>query len=140
MQINDEDESCPFCGWKPGRYIRFDAYLHRIKSEEKVPGTPDGEAKFKDRIYIRRLRLISQMKPKDRLMYLRVMKFLKMNRDKAFSAFELRQLFEEDIRLKRIEDTRGMTKVLRLMVKQGMVQAGRHFTDVYYAWKVSGEW
>ena len=119
--------TCPYCGWVPGRYARYNVYLNVLPVEKNVANV--GDVTFKDRINVGRMRKISQLRPKDREMYVRILDFLRKKKELAYSAYELRQLMIG------LPDTKGMTKVLRWMTSQGMLSVGMKYGDAYYCWK-----
>ena len=121
---SDDAKSCSYCGWELGRYAKFQTCVVPVKKE--------GEVAFKDRIYVK-MRKISQMRPKDREMYVRILEFLKENRRNAYSTYELRQLMVG------LPDTKGLMKVLRWMTRQGILKEGMFLGDRYYAYDVE-EW
>lgn len=123
QQVDDDNESCPYCGWKPGRYTRFDSDYHEFPVMV-VPGHE--EVKFQDRIHVKRMRKISQLRPKDRTLYLNIMEVLQNNKELAYSKSELRDRI--------IGSTKGMTKILNWMMNQGMVRKGYSQGQEFYCW------
>jgi hypothetical protein len=132
MEVEAKDNvkphrACPYCGWVPGRYVKYNVYVNVLPVEHGVKNV--GDVTFQDRIQVSRMRKISQLRPKDREMYVRILEFLRAKKELAYSAYELRQLMIG------LPDTKGMTKVLRWMTSQGMLTVGMKYGDAYYAWK-----